>query len=296
VRAIAFITGACLAGCSLIVDTSIDNLKCAPDQKCSPGYSCRYDQCVKERSVAEGETCSQTVQCVTGLVCPPGAFTCAKRCEKIYDVASDCGSDRVCAPVFDPDNAGKFIGGACIPTECSSGDAAAANTKCANEGGRFQSPNPANKCIKLAANGGLCLLSCEIGTRTFADPGLGKDACTTDSKGNPSHCGIIASGDKICLPAGNATPSDPSCTLFPITGTSTSDACGLDEVAGNPGLPFVCSSPKGTLSSLDGTIRCRRGACSTIASCQVGGASEVCQQNLSGSGVAVCVNPNEAGQ
>ena len=95
-----------LCHCSLLVDTSVDLLRCSEeldengDQKCLTGYSCRYGDCVANHSLKFGDTCSRNVQCSgTDLFCPLGIPVCARACDKIYGDDPKCSDEQVCVPV-----------------------------------------------------------------------------------------------------------------------------------------------------------------------------------------------------
>ncbi|MCC6809633.1 MAG: hypothetical protein IT381_19545 [Deltaproteobacteria bacterium] len=278
---------ACLwfAGCSLIIDTGINGLKCA-NKQCRPDYSCRAEDCVANNSLKEGETCTDNIQCSTGLICPHALFVCARPCNKVYDVNNDCGgTNTVCAPVYDLANKGKFKGGACVKAECSGDDA---NKACQDLGGRLASPNSNNRCVRLAQNGGMCLPICQIGIRV-ADSSRGVDQCVADSQGNPTHCGRVANGDLICLPAG-AAPDGSKCVLYPLSVGGGDDACSLNIGPGNvAGFPLICLNSKGTANPVDGELRCRKGACNPMnpADC---GTAQVCDTKLMST---FCKGPTE---
>src|SRR5690348_14840690 len=110
-RAYLLVAAAMLGGngCSLLVDSSLDLLKCDQNGEClKPDYTCRFDQCVKNKSLDEGQTCSSSVQCKESLFCPAGIPLCSRPCTKIYALDSECGDNAVCAPVSDRDNPGKY--------------------------------------------------------------------------------------------------------------------------------------------------------------------------------------------
>ena len=257
-----------LAGCSAVADSSIDRLKCDAETPCDvdKGYSCRFDECVKKGSVKEGDTCQLTEQCGAGLVCPPLISVCLKPCVKIFDLDSGCPADKYCGPVYDlkAENRGKFVGGACIPVECPSGESG--DDKCRKEGGKFAvKPNDATKadsmkCVRVAKNGGVCMRTCSVGRRCAAGSNCsGADACLADSRGNPQHCGVLGVGDLptlVCLPAGSA-PEGASCSIFPLSGDSK-DACSLNVNGNVADLPLVCMNGQGGTS---GNLKCHKATC-----------------------------------
>ncbi len=306
-----------LSGCSLLIDTSLNGLKCA-NKQCLPGYTCRVEDCVQDSSLKEGQTCTDNIQCEGGLVCPPALFVCSKPCARIYDLASECETGKVCAPFYDLTNKGKFKGGACVDTECASDAADLSQCKCKNadgtvnttlepgckckcEGGRLAAPNENNRCIRLASNGGLCLPTCLVGIRV-ADSSRGVDQCVADLPGNPTHCGRVATGDLVCVPAG-AAPENSKCTLFPlsvgpsgVTGSSgptvSLDACSLNLKAGNVAdLPLLCLNARGNVDPADGELRCRKGACNPMVTTECTGTTQqVCDTKL---GVTFCKGATE---
>ncbi len=270
------------AGCSLVVDSSLNGLKCSSatgGAQCLPGYSCQGEECVADGSVKEGETCSNVKQCVTGLVCPMDVFVCGRPCNKLFEVVNDCDADHACVPAPDEATNGRsFKGGVCVAIECSG---TGADDECKNVEGTLSAPNGSNRCIRAAENGGLCMPACVVGKRRADDP-AGPDQCATDKHDNPLHCGRVPSGDFVCLPAGAA--SDGSrCTLFPQSqGTVSDDACAT----GAPGLPLLCLNAKGSADAAMGERRCRRSACDpnvsagTPNSCPQNPTPQVCDEEL----------------
>jgi hypothetical protein len=275
----AILIGLAAGGCSLIVNSSINGLLCNTDPTklpCEEGYSCDGGQCIADGSVGDGHTCTLTKQCATGLVCPVGNV-CRKPCEKIYQFGTnECSADQVCAPLFDSDGV-HFSGGACVPTECQTGSGG--DTTCQTSAdikyappGSADNPQTGNKCVRLATNGGLCLQSCVVGKRAQNVGGGGPDldSCTTDTRGNATHCGIIDNSggapDYACLPAGQALVGEP-CALFPLSGTSV-DACAINY----PAEPLVCMADDGSLA---GTLRCQQVCTASTASADCSG-SQAC--------------------
>lgn len=216
-----------------------------------------------DKSLKEGDECSETVQCNEGLLCPPALFKCGKPCTKIYDINSECGPDKVCAPHIDLANRGKFKGGVCVPPECNVNDAASADSFCKTEGGALAAANPNNRCIRVAQNGGMCLPACLVGIRV-ADSSRGVDQCVADLPGNPTHCGRVGVGDLVCVPAGAAVEGS-KCTQFPLSVGSSDDACSLNIKANNTAdLPLLCMNTKATVNPAEGELRCRKAACNPM--------------------------------
>lgn len=253
-----------LSACSLVVDSSIDRLRCDRETPCdtAQGYSCAFDTCVKKGSLKEGNPCQLSEQCGAGLVCPALIAVCSKPCDKIFALDSGCPSDSYCGPVYDEDpaNRGKFSGGACIKTECEEA------TKCQREGGKFVT-KPTNAtsgsnltCVRVAQKGGVCMRQCNVGPRAVNNQTTGADPCLADKAGNPQHCGVLGVDDKptlVCLPAGAAREGD-ACSLFPVSGRDP-EACGLNVVDNNAGLPLVCMNAQGTATGTN--LKCRISQC-----------------------------------
>jgi hypothetical protein len=282
-RSVFFALGSsALVSCSLLIDTSVDGLKCTrvtannmTQRQCSPGYSCRGEECVADRSIKDGETCESTDQCAEGLICPTGISICGKPCTKAYDINSECGNDAACVPV--PDNAlrGKYNGGVCLAVECS-GSGADADQACKDNGGKAAEPGPGNRCVRVAQNGGMCLPACEVGRRQIDDP-RGVDLCLPDRRSNPHHCGRIPSGDFVCMPIG-AAGEGARCAAYPQSGGNASDdACSV----GAPGLPLLCLNARGSSNPTEGELRCRRAACDTDRDpCPQSPTPQVCDEKL----------------
>lgn len=230
--------------------TRYQGLPCSSFQGCENGFTCRMTECVEHHSVAEGESCTEDLQCALGLVCPQAFFVCSKPCSLIYDLDSECAADEVCAPVFDPARTTKYLGGACVAPECSN------DADCDGRGGALTPPFVGVACVPLARNGGgLCLQTCTIGKRR-ADVAAGADLCVADLRGAPTHCGRIPAGGPVCLPTGNAKEGE-LCQLFPA-GVDAIDACSMNIDANNiAGPPLVCTAPDGsgnTSNTID--LRC----------------------------------------
>ena len=196
-----------VTGCSLVLDWDPEGLACDM-QFCSVGYTCLADKCIKDDSLAEGETCNNTAQCIGALVCSPSHFTCLKPCtsETLYRPTSDCDAGQFCAPAYDETES---LIPVCAPSECT------VNEDC----------RASEICVSINSTASACLLLCEIDWNS----GMYVDSCQ-GTPIDPKYCQPIGVRDNEQLVCQDSDPSNAN-----VAG----GLCNLGTSPCEPGLACV---------------------------------------------------------
>ena len=197
----------CLLTCLLLAwmsscGNSDEDLACNHDAGAEPlcpeGYSCRIDICIKDHSLAEGDTCNFQIQCAAGLVCPAYHFSCTPRCSSYYQLGEDCVG-AVCMPLIDMD--GVFLDDGYCTAECTT------DLRCS--GGK--------KCLLFTPSIGACFTTCAY--TLSADEGY---------QDNVSH------GPQSCHPL--EVDGSHHLVAMPSGPGGLGASCSLIEQACEPGL------------------------------------------------------------
>ncbi|MBI3179243.1 MAG: hypothetical protein HYZ27_06250, partial [Deltaproteobacteria bacterium] len=226
----AAITG--VAGCVLILDWDPDGLPCDDKKKCSDGFSCLVTQCIKDDSLSEGDTCTQSDQCSGSLVCGNTPFYCRQPCNDFF-ARGTCDIREYCRP--EHREGASVWTGTCFASECSS------NSDCEN--GRA--------CVRITGSASACLFLCEPevdGANAYID-----NCGSTPT--NPKYCEVVGidrvpvcldavgankNVGEICAPVADVTASacarELSCVpdlsqCSPYCNTGTNDCSGAPPTA-----------------------------------------------------------------
>ncbi len=185
------------AGCSLFLDWEREGLPCDDRRRCEDGFSCRVETCVSDHSLRLGETCSQPVQCETGLVCGSAPSTCREECDDENLFKGGCGEGQYCRPEVERYDDSVWLG-TCIDSECGR------DTDCGYD----------RICVPITAAAGSCLLSCEynFGTGHYTD-----------------NCGSQPNALKYCQPIGKVGGQKLVC-LENITGPPVQESLACSPV------------------------------------------------------------------
>ncbi len=175
-----------LGACSLLLKFEYeDDPPCSRDGKCLPGYSCQITRCIEHGSVDEGQTCTASVQCETGLCGTRGLSVCRQRCAAVYVATLECSTSKACM-LDDPDDP---AAGACLPDEC---------------GGAC--PNAGDVCVPIRAAVGACEESCTVACS-------GAAPCTQSCLDSAANCQPLGQSQTLaCMPKGTGVHGD-ACNL-----------------------------------------------------------------------------------
>jgi hypothetical protein len=192
---ILLVVGALLAACSLVLDWDPANRPCSNGQ-CEDTYSCLGSVCIADGSVAEGQTCTQDVQCDQDakLICTPRpSFACRKPCDAMFLASGNCGANAYCRP--SPDLVTKVPRGSCVHSECS------VDKDC----------DTGLVCIKIADRAGACLPHCQpSGARNATGTGY-SDGCNAPVDQPTPYCqplGLSGQERTVCLDQSAVTQAD----------------------------------------------------------------------------------------
>lgn len=242
---------ACLGtGCSAVLDWDPDGLACL-DQQCRSGFTCLGTTCVRDGTLARGETCNDDLQCSKNpveLVCPDSVFVCSQACsnDDFYSQGT-CRSGEYCRPVFDTEQ----WTGACVASDgCSSDE----DCLGANE-----------VCVRITSQASACLIGCTV---------------TFPSGAYSDTCGSTQSAQRVCQPVGLSSAQRLVC--IDITEPTP-------QAENNPCTNVVTSACAPGLACIEG--KCRKhcdpaGAnqCGTSNTC----CTRQLEQNASPNAYSVC--------
>lgn len=177
------IAAALSASCYAMLDWDPNNQPCT-DNQCLDGYTCLGGQrCVKNRSIALGQSCTRLEQCVDSSVCFQNI--CRKPCSAYYAPSTDCPDHFYCQPHKESSATDFTFSGGCVPSECSVGT----DSDCTGCG---------EVCVPITSTANACLPGCDI--NSFTNAGAALDTCHASSCSG-SDCGI-ASSLNYCQPLG----------------------------------------------------------------------------------------------
>lgn len=164
---------------------------------CLAGASCLVAMCVEDASVAEGDVCDDSVQCIEPNICAPNLFVCARACSGYY-TENICQDDDYCRPLLGPD---AVLVGACVHSD-----------QCADDSGC----NGGDACVPVTPSATACVAGCEISWNgvTYTD-----------------NCGHTPTEPKYCTPIGQIGEQRLVCLDTTIPAQGESNPC--DPVA-NP--------------------------------------------------------------
>lgn len=235
---------AAVAACSATLEWDPDGLACdnqvvdGRTDFCLKGYSCLKTgdanapgRCVRDNSLKSGASCSNTVQCLTGEVCPldllagggvagsDGIKRCYPRCNTQgadpYYTAAACKTGSVCLPFLDSRaiDPNKSLIGACLPTTaCTAGEACS-------------SPSvSAGTCVQLDTGANACVTGCEI---TWSAALTYSDNC--DSLHSCQPVGAINAQEFACTYNGQNSTTNPLGAIGGQSIAATGAACSLME-------------------------------------------------------------------
>lgn len=217
-----------LPSCSAFFSWDPNNQRCAdPGSKCSDGFTCLGDRCVRDKSQVEGDLCSRDQQCEDPFICSPQPYdACRQDCstdESFYESTKTCNDASYCRPFLPtvwPSGAEQPLKGACVENECS------IDADC-----RYS--NPRTICVRLQAKGEqsvyACLPKCIItwvGT-TYSD--------NCNSKSTRQYCtpvGISGQQRLVCLDnVGEPSPDGDYCEVG-LNGCERGSACVVNSNGG----------------------------------------------------------------
>ncbi len=220
-------------GCSLALDWNPNRQQCDKGNVCSVGYSCLGTECVKDRSLADGETCNDNEQCQSGLICTPHPFLCRKPCDAYYVATGNCDRGTFCRPTPDLDTGDPV--GSCVKSECN------ADGDC----------GPGKVCVKITDFAGTCLPSC---SPSFPS-GSYADGCQSSLSGPQLYCQPLplAPDEPVCID--QSDPPQPNynaqCDFGKATCARGSACIGgqcreyCDQTTGQPCGSARCSTASG---------------------------------------------------
>ena len=180
------------SACSLIIDFDPELKPCTEDGNCLDGYSCMVNQCVRDASLTEGQTCFRNRMCEANLRCSIPEFVCRRPCQTAFADTNACGAGSACLASRDSEEL--FIA-VCRPSECST-----------------ELPCPLDKdgiatiCVQVTATAGTCMYGCTISCLTG-------QACGDDCRGGDACHPISSTGTLVCLEPGLASGQGTSCDL-----------------------------------------------------------------------------------
>ncbi len=212
--AVIAVVGSSAAACSFILNFAKDDRPCAEDSNndglddCLPDYSCLFDTCVINGSVAEDGTCAVHAHCGAGHVCTTDPFVCREDCNLKAYGNTGCGDKRACIRKVDPD--GRAIG-ACVPTECTT------SADCPPVEGATQT------CVEVTSNVGVCDEACSVN----CNGGVCNGSCGVDDDGQRLACQPLGKNQTLaCVPEGSGkqAPIADQCNMVDAL-CNSSHAC-----------------------------------------------------------------------
>jgi hypothetical protein len=176
--------------CSLALDLPLDDHKCDPAQRCTSGYTCLANVCIKNGSITEGDTCLSNEICQTGLICVYPEHLCRRECTSAFAQSSaECPANYTCIPAHDEDGNAKA---SCVPNNCD---------HCQGD------QSTSEKCVNLDSSTQLCLYTCSIACSGSPS------SCTPTCSDINEACQPLGSNNIFTCVAGGSLPHGSTCDL-----------------------------------------------------------------------------------
>jgi hypothetical protein len=211
--------------CSLALDWDPNGQPCEDKAPlCNAGYSCLGEQCIKDRSVSLGGTCTNDLQCEGNSICTPRPkFLCRSQCSSYLTPTTECASGSYCRPSPNLENSDPR--GSCVASEC---DPAAppcpAGTVCPG------TCATGTVCVGISPGAGACLPECKVS--------LQSDYSANDNCVSVSSARIT----QICQPIGLEGKRRLICIERSVSPQNNGMTCNFGTTTCGKGLACVDGS------------------------------------------------------